>query len=273
MALGLVRHFHPPPPLVLTDSLTSLHLIASWHRRPTSAILACADRQDVRAFLAFWSGHPSPPTLEKVRAHDLHAISARLPKALGNDRADALAKRAVTDPSAPAFVPDPRHADAVQLRDASGTWVPLLPLALADAWWELRRHAAAMRRPLLAHLYPPALRFDWPSSVGIFRRQFVVEGRFWHAVQPAVLKWVARARSGALATSERVARLRGLPIPPCPCCASGVEDDAHMVSGCTATGSADCRTFVARLWTDLTARHPPAAPSPPPPLWTGLKPT
>ena len=33
-----------------------------------------------------------------------------------------------------------------------------------------------------------------------------------------------------------------------------------MVSGSTATGSADCRTFVARLWTDLTARHTPAAP-------------
>ena len=61
-----------------------------------------------------------------------------------------------------------------------------------------------------------------------------------------------------------MARLRGLPIPPCPCCASGVEYDAHMVSGCTATGSADCRTFVARLWTDLMARHSPAAP---PPMW------
>ena len=33
-----------------------------------------------------------------------------------------------------------------------------------------------------------------------------------------------------------------------------------MVSGCTATGSAGC-TFVARLWTDLTARHSPAVPT------------
>ena len=33
-----------------------------------------------------------------------------------------------------------------------------------------------------------------------------------------------------------------------------------MVSGCTATGSEDCRTFVARLWADLAARHSPADP-------------
>ena len=60
VALGLVHHFVPSPPLVLTDSLTSLRLIASWSRRSTAAVLACADRQEVRAFLFSWQGHPPP---------------------------------------------------------------------------------------------------------------------------------------------------------------------------------------------------------------------
>ena len=33
-----------------------------------------------------------------------------------------------------------------------------------------------------------------------------------------------------------------------------------MVCGCTFTGSAECSSFVARLWTDLLVRHGPASP-------------
>ena len=43
VALSLVAKFHPPPSLVLTDSLVSLQLIQYWGRRP--------DRQEVPCFM------------------------------------------------------------------------------------------------------------------------------------------------------------------------------------------------------------------------------
>ena len=51
VALSLVAKLHPPPSLVLTDSLVSLQLIQSWGRRPIAEVIACPDRQEVRCFM------------------------------------------------------------------------------------------------------------------------------------------------------------------------------------------------------------------------------
>lgn len=161
---------------------------------------------------------------------------------------------------------DPRSADAVQLQDASGSWLKDINGALSALWWEDHRALVARRRGWLATLYPAGMQFDWPASVHLFKCP-VVEGRaFVHTADPPVLKWVARARSGALVSSDRYARTRKQPPPPCPCCGSSLEDDLHMVCGCPATGSADCATFAAQLWLGVHQGRVPGCP-PLPPEW------
>ena len=119
-----------------------------------------------------------------MRAHDLPAISGRFPKALGNDRVDALAKRAVADSNTPCSPPIPR----MPMWSSSGT-----PLALGSRFSPRPSQRpggtpTARQEPWLAFLYHPAILFDWPAAVAIFRRPFVVEGRFGRVVEPAVLK-------------------------------------------------------------------------------------
>ena len=46
---------------------------------------------------------PSAPLLEKVKAHDSHALALQHPKAMGNDSADGWAKRAVMEAGHPAW--------------------------------------------------------------------------------------------------------------------------------------------------------------------------
>ena len=83
----------------------------------------------MRVIMASWAGYIAPSPRKAGPRSFGHF--ARLAQALGNDRADALAKYAVADINTPAFASNPMHADAVQLRDVPGTWVLLLDSAIA----------------------------------------------------------------------------------------------------------------------------------------------
>ena len=91
VALHLSRQLRPAP-VILSESLVSLRLIAGWHRRSVRDVLECPDRLEVRAFLHQWQDRGPPPILEKVKAHDAQGAAAGKPKAVGNDLADAHAK-------------------------------------------------------------------------------------------------------------------------------------------------------------------------------------
>ena len=80
---------------------------------------------------------------------------------------------------------------------------------------------------------------------------------------PPVLKWVARARAGALATSLRKATtgLGPSPSPLCPCCGAASKDDAHVVAGCPATGAGACVDVALRLWLQIAAKRGIQAPA------------
>ena len=69
-----------------------------------------------------------------------------------------------------------------------------------------------------------------------------------YTAPPTVLKWTARARTGALATRARLFKNALSPSAQCPACAQGEEDDVHALTGCPATGSLDCASYANRLW-------------------------
>ena len=69
-AISLASEFKVQPKLILTDSLCSLQLIASWSCKSAAAVLSCPHRVEVRHFLYAWRECASPPTLQKVKAHD-----------------------------------------------------------------------------------------------------------------------------------------------------------------------------------------------------------
>ncbi len=265
VALNLVVQFPSPPPLILSDSLCSLQLIGSWGRRPPRVTLACTERSLIREFILQWNVRPAPPVLEKVKAHNDAAAAAGDVKALGNTAVDTLAKQAASGAGVVLGAVHPRYQDAVQLCDASGTWQLNLSSAVSLAWWEKCSREAGGRRSWLAQLYPPGLELDWPTSCIIFRRPTVAGDSFVYAVPQAVLKWVARARSGALATRGRLAKTHTKVSisPACPACSATMEDDGHAIAGCQVTGSADLASLVPNLW--LTAcGKPSAVPLPPP---------
>ena len=86
---------------MVTDSLTSLRLLSGWPLYSTARTLRCADRVEVRRVLHLAASHAHAPLLEKVKAHDDRALELGHPKAVGNDRADQLAKQAACDASIP----------------------------------------------------------------------------------------------------------------------------------------------------------------------------
>ena len=126
-----------------------------------------------------------------------------------------------------------------------------LDAAITAFWWNARRSDGAARRAWLASLYPAGVEMDWVPSVGIFRLPWVQDGNFHHWASPPVLKWVARARTGALVTFSRAARTGMQSLQSCPCCAVSDEDDAHAVSGCPGTGAGDCDAVVTSLWLQI----------------------
>ena len=83
---------------------------------------------------------------------------------------------------------------------------------------------------------------------------------------PAVVKWVARVRSGCLATQARRLRCRWVDSALCPCCADAEEDDRHLLAACPATGSSDWPTALPALWQSVADACRLAVP-PPPVAW------
>ena len=193
----------------------------------------------------------SPPVLEKVKAHNAAAIAAQHSKSVGNDVADQLARLAATSPHLPVWdsAVGP-FGDPVLLVDASGSPVMDVRFCFLRDWWSERCARVAVRRVWFASLYPEDVDFDFPLSTAIFRRPIFSGTSFAHSFPPATIKWIARIRTGSLATGLR--RHTHLPaqVPSagCVCCAAAEEDDAHALSGCPATGSADWFANISDTW-------------------------
>ena len=103
--------------------------------------------------------------------------------------------------------------------------------------------------------YPPALSLDWEVSGYLFRPPKVVNGEFVHPAASPVIKWLARVRAGALATNARTAG-SGLGVSTsCLCCHDPVEDDAHAIAACPATGAQDCASVASRVWAQAAQRR------------------
>ena len=253
------------PALILTDSLCSLQLLRRWGVWPTARVLACMDRIEVRQLLAMARACPSPPALEKVRAHDEAAIARGYPKAVGNDMADLWARRAAGEAGHPVWAAAvDRYGDPVELLDASGSVIMDVRVGLAAAWWH-RSQSSRSSRPRLAMLFPADMNVDWAASTGVFRRPTCTSSSFVHPVPQAVVKWVARIRCGCLATRDRLHRHQLGVSAGCACCGAAIEDDTHVLAGCPATGTADWEAIISEAWqaaavaTRLSVA-PPAAP-------------
>ena len=157
----------------------------------------------------------------------------------------------------------------VVLLDTQGC--PILDVAQAFpiAWWERSRHTWAAKgpRPRLDPLYPVGLSFQWEASTSIFRRPVPIEGSFSHPAAPATVKWVGRVRCGCLATQDRLYRHHmGPDKDSCLCCGAALEDELHVLSGCSGTGSLDWAASFMELWA-AAALHCHLLLPPPPSAW------
>ena len=263
VALALAMTLHPTQ--VLTDSLAALLMLQSWGKWSPRRILQTPDRGLVRYILHLAGQLTSPPLLEKVKAHDEAAVASGYPKAVGNDVADGWARRAATE-SGHGEAPDVSalHGDPVILVDGGGNRVLDVSAALVAAWWERRHRSTARARPLLERLYPRDVPVDWASSVGIFGRPVVQGGEFVHRAAPAVIKWIARVRTGCLATRMRLVShrmVRGSSL--CMCCGEADEDEEHLLTGCTRTGASEWRESILEIWRTVARGLPVAVPDPP----------
>ena len=246
-ALKLVHQLPTAPSLILTDSLTALQLIQRWGSLPVAAVLGCEERAAVRSFVLQWASCPCPPILEKVKAHDDAAAAAGQRKAVGNSTADAVARAAAAATTdTPPVSPDPRFEDAVRFRDHHGDYIRRPRQAAAQRRWDLQR-GAAQRRGWFTQIYPPHLAIDWDASALAFGMPTTQGTEFVHRARPAALKWLARARAGALNTGARCVGKLTL-TAQCAGCPEAYEDDAHAVAGCPGTGAADWLAQFAQCW-------------------------
>ena len=270
VALQCVRELPVFPSLVLTDSLTALELIQQWGTLPVAAVLRCAERTEVRRFIRAWVDCPNPPTLEKVKAHDAAGVTAGRQKAIGNDLADAGARAvameaaALVDAEGPEVAADLPFEDPVLFWDSRGARIRCVRRAVAERRWELQR-ASAQRRGWLRQIYPENVDMDWTASRHAFRTPTVVGTEFVHTARPAVMKWLARARAGALNTGARCMG-RVAATAQCMCCSEPNEDDAHALTGCPETGAADWVPQYARCW-DRACREQGVEAVPLPEAW------
>ena len=247
-ALGLAMQLSPPQ--ILTDSLASLYMLRGWQSWSVERRLRCPDRREVRWVLSLATLCELAPVLEKVKAHDEALLRLGHPKAVGNDRADAAARRAATESDTPRFEVDlAPFADAVSLLDAAGRVVDDVEGQVSAIFWERRQTSRSKRRAWLDKLYPLDVAINWELSTGVFRRPVVSGRAFVHPVPPAVVKWLARTRAGCLPASTRLFT-HGLDLSAveCPCCGATVDDEEHMVSGCAVTGSADWLPGLLEVW-------------------------
>jgi ribonuclease HI len=241
VALGLAVGLHPE--VVYSDSLTSLHLIRRWGQTSTAGALRCADRVEVRAFIIGCERRGVWPVLEKVKAHDAEGCSAGDVKALGNDRADALAKEAVD--AERAWKAPVEADDAGWFVRGHGIRVANVDEEAERAWWMNQRKDLITRRPWMEGLY--GVEVDWEVSCWAFRAA-LGKGGYFYPVQPSAVKWLARVRSGALATRARLFKTKLRASPECELCEHPTEDDAHAVMGCPATGADRWKDAVLREW-------------------------
>ena len=157
-----------------------------------------------------------------------------------------------------------KFGDAVQLVDGSGQRILLVAPLLMEAWWLLRRASRPRDRHCINLLFPSGVPVDWVSSTTIFRLPVVSGGAFVHAEPQAVIKWVSRIRAGCLATGARLHSRQLEDSPECRCCASPVEDEEHVLSGCSATGTMDWLQLVSGCWLEVVAAlHMGPVPLPP----------
>ena len=227
------------PSHILTDSLTSLQLARSWGSRPATHALGCADRVEVRQLLHLACSLTHAPKLEKVKAHDAKQIALGHPKSMGNVLADQAARVAATEVGLTEWVPAlGLYGDPVLLLDRAGQWISDVKASLTRGWW-FNSQLRLAKRSFLDQLYPEGLSFEWVLSCGIFRRPGSGVGDFVHLAPVATLKWMARIRTGCLATRARLFGHRLLSSPACVCCGAEVEDDLHVLTGCPATGTSD----------------------------------
>ena len=206
-----------------------------------------------------------------MKAHNDGAISAGHPLAVANDVADSLAKQAARATTLPSWAPPDSCHDAVELLDASGDPVLDVEAVFPLAWWRRQRRAWGPpgSRPRLEMLFPVDVPINWVASVAIFARPSLQSDHFRHPVAPAVVKWVARVRSGCLATQARRLRCGYAGDPSCPCCSADEEDDHHLLAGCPATGSGEWALALPELWMSV-ARSCQLSIPPPPPTWLDL---
>ena len=117
--------------------------------------------------------------------------------------ANLLAKEAARGASQ-LFTADPQFADVTLFKSSSGDIISDLQQTLTQHWWGVHRREGSLRRSWLARLYPDGVDIDWKVSSHVFRLPVVSSGMFIFAAGPAVQKWTAQARSGALATQARL---------------------------------------------------------------------
>ena len=155
-----------PPPSSLHCELVELQLVGLWS---VDRMLHSVDRREVRWVIALSSTLAVPLVLEKVKAHDDTALQLGLPKAVGNDRADAAARRAASSLETPLFVDDlAPFGDPVEMVDGSGVAVSDMSRELAVWWWSRRQLSRKTRRQWLDKLYPPDQPMEWQLFNVIF---------------------------------------------------------------------------------------------------------
>ena len=266
VALALAMDLEPPH--ILTDSLAALHLLRSWRTWSVQRVLQTVDRTLVRLVLHLAGQLRTPPRLEKVKAHDEAALAIGHPKAVGNDSADGWAKRAATEPGHAIWSEaGTLHGDPVTLEDLAGSPVVDVRRDFAAAWWTRRHRSTARARVMLERMFPSGVEVAWAASNSIFRRPVVQGAAFVHPIQPRVIKWIARVRTGCLATRMRLVSHRlSMGSTSCPCCGAVNDDDEHVLTGCSATGSLDWVDSVREVWRAV-ASEVRADLGPPPEAW------
>ena len=146
--------------------------------------------------------------------------------------------------------------DVVRFQDRDGKFVSVVGKVLEEVWWEKQRVEVVKRRlATLGRVYPAETEIWWKVSTKMFVRPSL-RGEVWiNKAPPGLVKWVARARTGALATMERMTRTGyvkgpdGTPgDPKCECCGAAVEDDEHMLTGCPETGTDKVVAHVLSVW-------------------------
>ena len=232
---------------VYTDSLAALTTLAGWAMWKKSRRLKCEDRGEVRAIL--WKASEGGlRLLEKVKAHRKDEAAKSDPKAIWNEKADEAAGRTASGGGGVgAMEPEglEEFQDVVRFQHRDGRFVSIVGKLWEEEWWEKQRVEVMKRRQdTLGRVYPAGMEMWWKVSTKMFVRPSLRGGVWINKAPPGLVKWVARARTGALATMERMTRTGyvkgpdGTPgDPKCECCGAPVENDEHVLTGCPETGT------------------------------------